>query len=175
VDLEFFSRFTAILAYLSGATARVGFDNFHAEGLYRGRLSTHRVIYNPLLHTARAFVGLVEALDQDPAERPLPKLRADWAIEAPRLARDTTTETRMREKLERCGSGSLESQRVFLLNPNASALAPIRKWPLDRYIALANALLQDRRNLVVVIGKEPKTRSTGVQSRGRWVPIGVST
>ena len=43
VDLELFSRFTALLSGLCGAVRRVGFYRFHNEGLYRGELLTHRV------------------------------------------------------------------------------------------------------------------------------------
>ena len=47
IDLELFSRFTALLTFLSGAPRRVGFYAYHHEGLYRGELLTHKVSYNP--------------------------------------------------------------------------------------------------------------------------------
>src|ERR1044071_1047739 len=47
IDLELFSRFTALLTFLSGALNRVGFYAYHHEGLYRGALLTHKVSYNP--------------------------------------------------------------------------------------------------------------------------------
>ncbi len=47
-DLEFFSRFTALLSYLIQAKKRIGFDRYQFEGLYRGNLMTHRIQYNPL-------------------------------------------------------------------------------------------------------------------------------
>ena len=40
IDLELFSRFTALLTFLSGARNRVGFYAYHHEGLYRGELLT---------------------------------------------------------------------------------------------------------------------------------------
>jgi hypothetical protein len=52
VDLELFSRFTALLGGLSGAERRIGFHRFHNEGLYRGAMLTHRVVYNPHIHIA---------------------------------------------------------------------------------------------------------------------------
>ena len=36
VDLEFLARFSAILAFLSGAKSRVGFHTFFGDGPYRG-------------------------------------------------------------------------------------------------------------------------------------------
>src|SRR5512135_1904052 len=50
IDLELFSRFTALLTGLCGAGRRVGFHAFHNEGLYRGDLLTHNVAYNPHMH-----------------------------------------------------------------------------------------------------------------------------
>ena len=50
LDLEFFSRFTAILTYLSKARKRIGFARYTFEGLYRGNLLTHNIQFNPLSH-----------------------------------------------------------------------------------------------------------------------------
>ena len=62
VDHELFSRFSALLTGLSGAQQRVGFYRFHNEGLYRGNMLTHRVVYNPHIHIAKNFIALVDAL-----------------------------------------------------------------------------------------------------------------
>jgi len=58
IDMEFFSRFSAAIAYLSGARTRVGFHVYFGEGPYRGNLFTHRVLYNPHLHTSVTFGSL---------------------------------------------------------------------------------------------------------------------
>ncbi len=52
IDMEFFSRASACLAYLSGATRRVGLHRFTSIGPYRGDLMTHRVQYNPYIHVS---------------------------------------------------------------------------------------------------------------------------
>jgi hypothetical protein len=70
IDMEFFARFSAAIAYLTGAGRRVGFHVFFGEGPYRGDLMTHRVLYNPHLHTSRTFTSLVLALDQEPSAFP---------------------------------------------------------------------------------------------------------
>ena len=59
IDLELFSRFTALLSFFSGARSRIGFTNFHDEGLYRGNLVNRPVRYNPHVHIAINFVSLV--------------------------------------------------------------------------------------------------------------------
>src|SRR5208282_756830 len=70
VDMEFFVRFSAAISFLTGARNRVGFHVYFGEGPYRGDLLTHRVLYNPHLHTSRSFTSLVMALDADPASFP---------------------------------------------------------------------------------------------------------
>ena len=62
IDLEFFARSSAALVFLSGARYRVGFHAFDGEGPYRGDLFTHRLRFNPYLHTSQTFCMLVEAL-----------------------------------------------------------------------------------------------------------------
>ena len=86
VDLEFLTRFSAILTFTTGAKSRVGFHTFFGDGPYRGDLMTHRLLYNPHLHTSQMFEAMVEALTRDPAvlptfeftpsaSQPLPKFR----------------------------------------------------------------------------------------------------
>src|SRR2546422_2592791 len=70
IDLEFFSRGSAALTYLTGAPRRVGFHPFFNAGPYRGDLMTHRLLYNPHLHTAQMFQVMVEALKRDPDTLP---------------------------------------------------------------------------------------------------------
>ena len=70
IDLEFFSRSSAALTFLSGAKSRVGFHTFFGEGPYRGDLMTHRLLYNPYAHTSQNFQLMVEALEKAPDRLP---------------------------------------------------------------------------------------------------------
>src|SRR2546426_4401799 len=70
VDMEFLTRFSAILTFMTGAKSRVGFHTFFGDGPYRGDLMTHRLLYNPHLHTSQMFEAMVEALTRDPAVLP---------------------------------------------------------------------------------------------------------
>jgi len=63
IDLELFSRVSALLTGFSGAVNRVGYHNFHGEGLYRGEMLTHKVAYNPHIHIAKNFISLIHALE----------------------------------------------------------------------------------------------------------------
>jgi ADP-heptose:LPS heptosyltransferase len=69
IDLEFFARSSAALACLSGASRRVGFHAF-GRGPYRGDLMTHRLLFNPHLHTAQTFRLMVDALEVPPERLP---------------------------------------------------------------------------------------------------------
>jgi ADP-heptose:LPS heptosyltransferase len=135
VDLEFFARGSAIVACLSGARVRVGFHSFFGAGPYRGDLMTHRLLYNPHLHTSAMFQVLVEALACDPARLPTLDFTPPPAGQvlhpfAPR-PEETATVRAM-----------LPGGPLILLNPNASDLLPLRRWPNERYVELARRLLE---------------------------------
>lgn len=154
VDLELFSRYSAILSYLSGAPIRVGFDNFHAEGLYRGSLLTHRVHYNYYHHISLNFLSLFKALTA-PDTYDIPLLKEHIAgdeIEKTMLPSSPEAEKAIREKLRKEWPEAGPHSRLIVLNPNASQLLPLRRWPLGNYIALAKRLLEDPACAVVLTG-----------------------
>ena len=68
IDLEFFARSSAALAYLSGASRRVGLHRFASRAPFRGDLMTHRVPFDPELHTSDLFAMLVESLRLTPGD-----------------------------------------------------------------------------------------------------------
>ena len=141
VDLEFFSRSSAALTYLSGARSRAGFHTFFGEGPYRGDLMTHRLLYNPYLHTSQIFEQMVEALSRNPNELPT------FGAQPPRLNEELPRFTPSPAEMETVGvilkaaSGSASVPRLILLNPNASDLIPLRRWPTERYVELGQRLL----------------------------------
>jgi ADP-heptose:LPS heptosyltransferase len=141
IDLEFFARSSAALCYLSGARRRAGFHAFGGEASYRGDLMTHRLSFNPYLHTSQTFHTLVDALDCTPAELPTwnrvpPPVFSTTAHFQPTREEMRKVEANVRQHLKRA-----EGQRLILLNANASDLIPLRKWSGDRYVELARQLL----------------------------------
>lgn len=142
IDLEFFARSSAILTCLSGAPVRIGFHAYFGEGPYRGNLMTHRVRYNPHLHTTQTFAMLVEALDVPTDDFP----RFDWlpgpaGDPLPRFQPGADEVTEVRAVLERF-TGFVPAPPLILLNANASDLIPLRRWNGERYVELANRLLE---------------------------------
>jgi len=160
IDLELFSRFTALLTGLSGASRRVGFHRFHTEGLYRGDLLTHKVAYNPHIHIAKNFVALVDALLADAPQVPYSKRRVeDEEIRLHRPEIPEEAKQRLRRRIRDLYPGFRpERQRLVLLNPNASSLLPQRCWPEDRYVALAKKILEAHDDVLVLFTGAPAER-----------------
>jgi len=141
VDLEFFSRGSAVLTFLSGARQRVGFHTFFGEGPYRGDLMTHRLSYNPYLHTSQTFLLMVAALEQ-----PVPR-SGKLSVQVPQIEKWVpnfepmpSEQDEIRSLLQR-ETGNEADPPIVLLNANASDLLPLRKWPVERYVSLARRLL----------------------------------
>jgi ADP-heptose:LPS heptosyltransferase len=143
VDLEFFARFSAALTWLTGARWRAGLHGFFGEGPSRGDLFTHRVLYNPHIHTSAIFFTLVETLTRPAGQLPTLDFSSNNAeSEVPPLFVASVEEVaRVKETLQqKCGFSN--DSRLILLNPNASDLLPLRRWPLERYSALARQILE---------------------------------
>jgi ADP-heptose:LPS heptosyltransferase len=154
IDLEFFTRGSAALTFLTGARRRVGFHPFFGAGPYRGNLMTHRLLYNPHLHTAQMFHVMVQAVRRDPATLPTLDLLAPSAQEppprfSPAAAEVESVQAMLRAELpDRSG--------LILLNPNASDLLPLRRWAGERYVQLARKLLAEYRKAGLVFTGGPK-------------------
>src|SRR3989441_11693823 len=131
VDMEFFTRFSAMLTFLTGAQSRVGFHTFFGDGPYRGDLMTHRLLYNSHLHTSQMFEAMVEALTRDPAVLPTfdftPSSNQIFAKLCPTPADLAEIDALLQRENPRIGLAPL-----ILLNPNASDLLPLRRWAPER-------------------------------------------
>ena len=141
IDMEFLTRFSAILTFTTGAKSRVGFHTFFGDGPYRGDLMTHRLLYNPHLHTSQIFEAMVEALTHDPAVLPTFDFKpsADQPLARFRPSLSEVAEINALLQHENPGIGSAP---LILLNPNASDLLPLRRWPSLRYVELARRMLE---------------------------------
>ena len=154
VDMEFFARASALLAYLTGARRRVGLHRFTCEGVYRGDLMTHRVGYNPYTHVSRYFHLLVEALVSDPREIPLLKCPLpEEELESFCFEPTEQERAELREML--AASGVETAGPLVLLNPNASDIVPVRRWPTERFVEVGQKLLASHDELTVVVTGSP--------------------
>ncbi len=162
IDMEFFARASVIIAYLTGADRRVGLHRFTSEVPYRGDLMTHRVQYNPYIHTAQSYYLLVEALKTDPSEIPMLKMPIDKVTpEAPRFQPEKD-ETGYVKQLLGYDSGN-RTKYTVILNPNASDMLPLRKWPMENFVSLGKRLLGSRDDLILVITGAPSERQYAIE------------
>ncbi len=142
IDLEFLARFSAAITYLSGAKVRIGMHCYLGEGPYRGDLMTHRVLFNPHLHTSEMFRAMVEALRVPSDSFPAFNLRVTQVEDEP-VFRPRREEVNEVEKILRSLTGAERTPPLVLLNPNASDFLPLRRWPVKSYCELALGLLEE--------------------------------
>jgi ADP-heptose:LPS heptosyltransferase len=161
IDLELFSRFTALLTGLSGASQRVGYHRFHNEGLYRGEMLTHRVAYNPHIHIAKNFIALINALASPKAEIPYSKsFIGDDEIRITPVKIPAATKKAMGDKIAKLVPGfDPARQRIVLFNPNASEMLPQRRWPATHFTELARQVLARWPDVVILITGAPSERT----------------
>jgi ADP-heptose:LPS heptosyltransferase len=160
MDLELFSRFTALLTGFSGASRRVGFYRFHNEGLYRGEMLTHRVAYNPHIHIAQNLIALVNALLAPKSEIPYsktPVIEADLKVSLP--APSTASRETMLARIRTLAGTDPAAHRIVLINPNASELLPHRRWMPARYAELIKRILSQYQDSLVLITGAPGERA----------------
>lgn len=160
IDLELFSRFTALLAGFSGAARRAGFYRFHGEGLYRGEMLSHRVAYNPHIHIAKNFIALVDALVAPASTVPYSKtLIGDDQIRPPVLRLSTAAHAAMLARIRERTGFDPAVQRLVLINPNASELLPHRRWMPENYAELIRRVLARHDDLIVAITGAPEEQA----------------
>lgn len=156
VDMEFFSRASAIFGYLSGASKRVGLHRFTSEYASRGRLLTHEVQHHSYIHTSRAYLLLVERLLRDDKEVPSLKIPvSDLKVEVPTFVASDEELSQLKEKLKKEVNGNLP-ERIVLINPNASDMLPLRKWETENFIELTRRLMAETEDVLFVLTGAPK-------------------
>src|SRR5207247_1988331 len=179
VDMEFLTRFSAIMTFTTGAKSRVGFHTFFGDGPYRGDLMTHRLLYNPHLHTSQMFEAMVEALTRHQAVLPTfdftPSVNQPLARFRPSLSEVAEIDALLQRENPRIGSAPL-----ILLNPNASDLLPLRRWPPLRYVELARRLLERYPDLFIGFTGAPAEAASNNQladevGSSRVIPLAGKT
>lgn len=146
IDLELFSRFTALLTGLCGARRRVGYHIFHGEGLWRGFMLTRKVHYNPHIHITKNFLSLIHAAFAKEIEVPFSKIHiADSEVRLEQAVIDPAALEKVRERIKKLSDSfgiqfTQGKQRLILVNPNASDLLPQRRWAQQRFSELIQGL-----------------------------------
>ncbi len=160
LDLELFSRFTALLTGFSGAANKVGFHAYFNEGLYRGSFLTHKVIYNPHIHIAKNFISLVNALLADKKEIPYSKtFVSDDEIVLSKIKYSDSEKKLILEIVQDCYKiFKPEKNKIILINPNASELLIQRRWPQAYFEQLIKIIFAECSSALVLITGDPRER-----------------
>ncbi len=160
IDLELFSRFTALLSGFSGAERIVGFHSFHNEGLYRGDFLTHKVSYNNHMHISKNFIALINALIDSNGEIPYSKRKIsdeEIKLDKAEISRETVDEVK-KSVSEKYPKYDDKKHSLVLINPNASELLVQRRWPPEYYSELIKRILNFNKNILVLITGAPNEK-----------------
>jgi len=159
IDLELFSRFTALLTGMCGARRRVGYHIFHGEGLWRGFMLTRKVHYNPHIHITKNFLSLIHAAFAQKIEVPFSKIEIpDSEVRLEQAIIDPSALEKVRGRIEKLAREANISyipgkNRLILINPNASDLLPQRRWAQQRFSELIQAVHQQYpQDLILITG-----------------------
>ncbi len=161
IDLELFSRFTALLTGLCGARKRVGYHIFHGEGLWRGFMLTRKVHYNAHIHITKNFLALIHAAFAKEIEVPFSKIHiadAEVKLEQAVINPDVLKKVLARIEKKAAEAGiffTFGKNRIILINPNASDLLPQRRWSQQRFSELIQAVNQRYPEDLILITGSP--------------------
>lgn len=156
IDLELFSRYSGLLAGFAGADNIVAFNNFHGEGLYKGNMVTHKVMYNSHIHISKNFIAMVNALISNNNEVPYSKTKIDDSeVVLDRAEISEELKDKVAEKIKNIIPEYKKGDKIVLINPNASELLPQRRWSREKYKDLINKILEEYKDVYVLITGAP--------------------
>lgn len=144
-DLEFFTKFSAVVTAISGSPVSYGFSS---PQVWRGRFHSHTVPFNRYWHVARNFRSLVGGENgEDVSADHLSafQVQPEHQEEVDRV---------LPEAIARSG------RPLIALNPNAGALSLERRWPRSYFAELSRRLIRERDACLVLIGTRDELQWT---------------
>jgi len=144
LDLEFYSKFSTIVSYLSGAAVRVG---FYLPSFWRKQILTHPIYYNYFKHITDIYKMVGKAIDV-PVEE----------IEDNKIYASQENAGKVKGKLKKLGWNG--SHRLIGVNVHAGELAYCRRWPKEYFIELINGLSNLEGFIIVLIGSSNEKEYT---------------
>lgn len=142
IDLEFLSKFSTLMAYLTGAKWRVG---FYLNEFWRHPLINVPVYFNYTKHIIDIYSFCAAAIGID--------LK-------PVLPGPVAVTPQVRQSLDEVwAKQNIRPEDVVLsVNVNASDLAYCRRWPLGKFASVINTLLTNKKGLKVVLTGTPNEK-----------------
>ena len=146
IDMEFFSRLSMLLNYLSGSPVRVGF--YLREFWRSGPLLTHKVYFNPFRHITEVFSVLFNQIGP---------------VGNRNNTRNISLSSKTKAKVERYleNGGWRAPHKLVVINPNSGELSFLRKWPGSKFVELALKITQETEAFVVFIGSLEERKYVG--------------
>ncbi|HBA89285.1 MAG TPA: hypothetical protein DCZ75_15255 [Geobacter sp.] len=136
IDMEFFSKFSTIVTYLSGSPMRIG---YFLRQMWRGNLLTEQVYYNHYKHITEVFAALAAPLDVSVT---------DYSLQPPVISADDRRRADALLAREGIEAGDL----LIAFNVNVSDLSYERRWSQDEFLELARGLLSELKVRLLFIG-----------------------
>ncbi len=157
-DFEFFTRFSAVVAFSTGAPEVVGFA---APSVPRGGLHTEEVPFNRYWHVARNFRALAGGEDGHEV----------GVAEVTPLRPSAAQRARVGDLL--AAAGRTVARPLVVLNPNAGGLSLERRWPAPNFAQLARRLVLEQDSDVALIGAPAERAYVGeLAARAGALPAG---
>ncbi len=129
IDLEFYSKFSTLMAFFSGARVRVGFD---LSFFWRNSLLTHGVYLNYYKHIGEMYRMAGRMIGVDYEDLAPPKV-----VLAPETGRDA--QGLLKER------GWTGAGKLIGINVNASEMMFSRRWKRESFIALMERVASEGR------------------------------
>jgi len=135
VDMEFFSHYSSLMAWLSGSRFRVG---FHTSLLHRGRLLTHKVAFNPHRYITEAFCALGQKIGAQKVY-PLykPNINSEYIYRASEWLKD---------------KGIRKHGYVVVNTHGTDHLGSLKQWPPDKFSNLITKIVESLKYPVILTG-----------------------
>lgn len=137
IDMEFFSKFSAIITYLSFARKRVG---FYVRNEPRTILYTHPISFNYYKHVTEVFLALAREVGADTIDMSLSKIKI-YNVE-----KDFVGQLVYDHKIEKT--------KKIIVNVNVGEMCLERRWPKDYFARLINSLAKYSELSFIFIGSE---------------------
>jgi heptosyltransferase-2 len=138
-DLEFTSRFSAIITYLSKAKRRIGFNY---RGIFRGGCFTDEIQFNEDIKLKDSFLNLVSTV-----------IKLDHFSFIPSKLKIKKNDCEFVDNFLQ-NEGLSEKDLLIGLNVNASDLCLLRRWPKEYFADLAGDLIRRYSAELIFIGKK---------------------
>lgn len=147
IDLEFFSRATAIFCYMTGISIRAGYHRYMGLQNYRGNLFTHRLSYSHYEHVSDCGVALLRSISVNKEELPALTIDREKANIAPK---QFVPQPQSLKRVHDLLLNKVSQQKIVVINPSFQDQLPLRKWPEENYLLCVRAMQRAHSDTVFV-------------------------